>query len=118
MYNCLLKIALKRFTPQSCITVAETSVIVKVADAFEVYDKFFKVFNMPEEHLEFGPYYYFTACEVAPVTEFTADSQLAEELDENNPFKIHSDKLISRVWHVVNEWKYSGLGLEPSKKSK
>lgn len=111
MYNCLLKVALLKHSVrhlQSVAVVAETSVIVKVADAFDVFDKFFACLDMPEEHRKYE--WYTTECEITSVTEFNANSQLAEELNEDNPFNIPAwvKPTVSKIWHTVNEWKYSG----------
>ena len=109
MYNCLLKIHLGEgdiFSPLF-EDIANTSVIVKVADAFKVFDKFFGCFDMPLEHCT-GTRRFTTWCEVAPVTEFDEFSQLAEELDENNPFQMDWYE-VSDVWNVVNDWKYKGV---------
>ena len=108
MYNCLLKINLTEWCVENPFgeDVASTSVIVKVADAFAVFDKFFKCFEMPLEHCTHG-IKFDVRCEVASVTEFNEGSQLAEELDENNPFHLDQYE-INRVWNIINDWKYEG----------
>ena len=108
MYNCLLKINLTKTCLDSPFgeDVASTSVIVKVADAFDVFDKFFGCFDMPLEHCTHGVKFDI-CCEIAPITEFNEGSQLAEELDENNPFQLDWYE-VNRMWNIVNDWKYEG----------
>lgn len=107
MYNCLLKIWLGEgdIFSNGFEDIASTSVIVKVADAFSVFDKYFACFDMPLEHCTTRQRFA-VWCEVAPVTEFNEGTQLAEELDENDPFQL-GWREVSDVWHVVNDWKYS-----------
>ena len=106
--NCLLKVALWNASPYGQREIARTAIMCDKTEVNAIVHKFFDCFNMTAPspwHNLFG-----VDIHTAPLWDFDDPNtlQLAEELDEDNPFNISDDDM-NWVWYNVNEWRYSGL---------
>ena len=104
--NTLLKVKLfsiSRFGNRK--EIAHTAVICRMNESGVILAHFFDCFNMPEPS-RWGNLFSIEA-DIAPVYDFNDDDnlQVAEQLDENNPF-LMNERDLQWLWNNVNEYRY------------